>query len=353
MEQGELDFPTPAFIVEAANEALHEGYTKYAPSSGLAELKIAIAEKLRDANGIDSDPETEILVTQGSTQGLYLAILALLQPGEEALILDPSYPPYDRLVRSTGAIPKHVPSYEEDEWLASVEAMEQTITPRTRVVMVNTPNNPTGAVYPRSYLEAIGELASKHNLMVVSDEAYEALTYDGNRHVSPASIDSLQDLCVALFSFSKTYAMTGWRLGYLHGPHDFIKRAGTIHNLVLAHVTSHIQIAGARALTGPQDCLDQMHYELDRRRKVLVEELNRVPHVSCRLPKGAFYAFPNFGSIDMSSIDLATRLASARVGTSPGVFFGKSAEGYVRMSFSTVNFDQIKLAVGRIKEAIS
>ena len=348
LQQGDLDFPTPPHIVEAASKALLDGYTKYAPASGYAELRYAIARKLREFNGIDCDPDHEILVTQGSNEALYVSLSSLLDPGDEAILVDPCYPPYDSLVRAAGAVPVHAASSEGNGWLPLIEDLEKSITPRTRVVLVNTPNNPTGELYPREYLEEIGDLASRHSLVLLSDEAYEALTYDGFRHVSPAAVPQLRGRTAAAFSFSKTYAMTGWRLGYLYGPREFIERASVMHNLVLAHVSSHIQIAGARALSESQSCVESIVKELDRRRQLLVRGLNRIEGVSCRAPKGTFYAFPKF-DFQIPTEALARKLIERGVGTSPGPFFGYCGEGYLRLSFSKVDIAQIKEALKRIE----
>jgi len=353
MQQGDLNLPTPDYIIDAAAQAMKEGYTKYAPGSGYPELKNAIAEKLRRYNRIDCKMEKEILVTQGSNEALYVSLHTLLGQGDEAVILDPYYPPYDSLVRTTGAVPVHVSSSEENNWSPRIEDIERILSKRTRVILLNTPNNPTGQIYAREFLESIGELATQHDLVVVSDEAYEGLVYDDARHVSPGSIEALRNRSVSCFSFSKTYAMTGWRLGYVHGPTEFIERAAVVHNLVLAHVTSCVQIAGAKALTGHQTAASQIVQELNRRRKTLVENLNRIPGISCKMPKGTFYVFPNFRRLGISSRELSSRLMRAGVGTSPGSFFGDCAEGFLRLSYSSVDETEIARAVDIIQGVVS
>lgn len=353
MQQGDMLFPTPALIKKSASEALEKGYTRYAPSLGFLELKQAIAEKLHTKNSVECDPEREILVTQGSTEALYVAVQALLEPGDEAILLDPCYPPYDSLIRSSGASPVHIRSDEDAGWRSPIDLIQEHISPRTKVILVNTPNNPTGEVYPRDYLEALGEVALRNNVVILSDEAYEALLYDGSRHVSMASFESLKSQCVSAYSFSKTYAMTGWRLGYLCGPSEFIARASVIHNLVLAHVSSPIQIAGVSAIKDAENSTIEFVSSLDKRRRILVEELNRIPKTNCRLPKGTFYAFPNFTETGIPSSELADRFLAEKVGASPGAFFGQCAEGYMRLSFSTVDEEQIVEAAKRIKRALT
>ena len=215
LQQGDFSLQTPPEIVEAAADALRQGFTRYAPARGYAQLREAIARKMHDYNGVHCDPESQVLVTQGSTEALYLAVGALLEPGDEAVIPSPYYPPYDSLIRAAGAIPRYADSSEERGWLADPSSIEAMITEKTRLILINTPNNPTGAVYPRSYLEEIARVAVDHDLVVLSDEAYEALVFDGAMHVSPTSISSAAENTVGVYSFSKTFAMTGWRLGYL------------------------------------------------------------------------------------------------------------------------------------------
>jgi len=346
---------TPGEIVEAASDALRRGYTKYAPAAGYQELREALARKLHDRNRVDCDPDGEILVTQGSAEALYLAINTFLEPGEEAIIPSPYYSPYDSLIRASGATPRYIPSSEEGGWLSRPEAVERAINNKTRLVLINTPNNPTGTVYPRKFLEEIGNIAVDHDLALISDEAYEALVFDGAKHVSPLAISSIRDNAVGLFSFSKTFAMTGWRLGYLCGPKEFIAKAGTIHSLVLAHVSSPVQIAGIRALTGWDEFSSKIVSELDRRRRVLVDELNHLDGMSCTLPQGTFYVFADFrgAAPNVTSQELADRFMQYGVGTSPGNFFGPGGEGYQRLSYSKVDSPRIVEAVKRMKLGIA
>ena len=354
LQQGDLSMATPKEIIDAASEALNKGYTKYAPAFGYQELRNALAKKLRDYNRIDTDPDNQILVSQGSTEALYLAVNTLLEAGDEAIIPAPYYPPYDSLIRASGAVPRYVGSTERTGWLAPPEDLEKSITKRTRIILINTPNNPTGTVYPRKYLEEIVRVAVDHDLTVLSDEAYEALVYDGARHVSTLSIPDSKDNVVGLFSFSKTFAMTGWRLGYLCGPKEFITRASRIHNLVLAHVSSHIQIAGVRALARWDNLVPSIVSELDKRRKAFVSELNTIDGVSYKPPQGTFYVFPDFSGAapEMDSQQLADKFLLAGAGTSPGAFFGPGGENHQRLAYSKVTVPQIVESVKRMKAAI-
>jgi len=352
MQQGEMAFPTPKEISEAAYRSIKEGYTRYAPALGYPELRTEIAKKLQSKNKIKCDPHTELLVTEGSTEALYVAFQTLLEPDDEVLVFDPSYAPYGSAIRATGAKPVQISSHEQDDWTPTLVDIEKSITRKTRIILLNTPNNPTGEIYKKEFVKDLAEIAVKHDITLLSDEAYEGLVYDGFEHFSPGSLNELQSNCVTAFSFSKTFAMTGWRLGYLLGPREFIQRASVIHNLVIAHVSSPIQMAGVAALGLPRSVTDHFVNILDKRRRVLVEELNAIPNVSCRFPKGTFYAFPNLTKTGLSSTELAELFMKKRVGASPGSFFGSCAEGYMRLCFATVTEDQILEATKRIRESL-
>ena len=346
---GDVGWDTPQFIKDAAYESLNLGYTHYAPSSGYPEFKAALAEKLAERNGICVDPSAEIIVTQSATYGIYISILALLDPGDELLLLDPCYPSYEVCVKMAGGVPVFVPTREEDEWKASSSEIESRVTPRTKGIMINFPNNPTGEVPSKGELESIAELAQKHDLFVISDEAYEMVTYDGLKHHSIASFPGMKERTATIFSFSKTYAMTGWRLGYTVGPDAFIERANNIHEAVLAHVTSHNQMAGLAALKGSQDFNAQMMRELDARRRLLVEGLNKIPGISCRMPKGTFYCFPSIKKSGMSSQQFTDRLLlNGNVCVTPGAAFGTCGEGYVRFAYSQTSMQEISTGLRRM-----
>ena len=346
---GDVGWDTPQFIKDAAYKALNRGYTHYAPSSGYPEFKTALAEKLAERNGIYVDPSAEIIVTQSATYGIYISILALLDPGDEMLLLDPFYPSYEICVKMAGGIPVFIPTHEQDEWKASSGEIESRVTPRTKGIMINFPNNPTGEVPGKEELESIAEIAKKHDLFVISDEAYETVTFDGLKHHSIASLPGMKERTATIFSFSKTYAMTGWRLGYTVGPHAFIKRANVIHETVLAHVTSHSQMAGLAALRSSQDFTSQIMRELDARRRFLVEGLNKIRGVSCKMPKGAFYCFPSIKKSGMSSQQFSEHLLlKGNVCVTPGTAFGKCGEGYVRLAYSQTTIQEISTGLERM-----
>ena len=346
---GDLGWDTPQFIKDAAYESLNRGYTHYGPSLGYREFKAALARKLAERNLLYANPSTEIIVTQSATYGIYISILALLDPGDEMLLLDPYYPTYEICVKMAGGVPVCVPTHEATEWKPSPDEIDSRITPKTKGIIVNSPNNPTGEVFGRPELESIAETAEKHDLFVISDEAYEAVTFDGLKHQSIASLPGMKERTATVFSFSKTYAMTGWRLGYVVGPEAFVKRADVMHETVLAHVSSHIQMAGLAALNGPQDFGSEMVRELDARRRFLVEGLNRVRGISCKMPKGAFYCFPSVKASGMSSQEFSEHLLlNGNVCVTPGAAFGKCGEGHVRIAYSRTTMQEISKGLERM-----
>jgi aspartate aminotransferase len=345
---GDVGWDTPQFIKDAAYESLNKGYTHYAPSSGYPELKAALAQKLAERNAVYVDPSTEILVTQSATYGIYISILALLDPGDEMLLLDPCYPAYEICVKMAGGVPVFIPTCAEDEWKASPREIESRVTPRTKGIMTNFPNNPTGEVLSGQDLESIAQIAKKHDLFVISDEAYEAVIFDGLKHQSIASLPGMKERTATIFSFSKTYAMTGWRLGYTVGPDAFIQRANVLHDTILAHVTSHCQMAGLAALSS-QEFSSEMVRELDARRRLLVQGLNNIRGVSCKMPKGAFYCFPSIQKSGMSSQQFSEELLrKGSVCVTPGTAFGKCGEGYVRFAYSQSTMQDISNGLERM-----
>jgi aminotransferase len=346
---GDVGWDTPQFIKDAAYEALNHGYTHYAPSSGYLEFRAALAQKLAERNGMYVDSSTEILVTQSATYGIYNAILALLDPGDEMMLIDPCYPAYEICVKMAGGVPVFIPTSEEDEWKVSPSVVESRVTPRTKGIVINFPNNPTGDIPRKQELESIAGIAKKHDLFVISDEAYEAVIFDGLKHHSIAALPGMKERTASIFSFSKTYAMTGWRLGYTVGPEAFIKRANVMHETVLAHVTSHSQMAGLAALKGSQDFTSQIICELDARRRLLVEGLNRIQGISCKMPKGAFYCFPSVKESEMSSQQFSEHLLiKGNVCVTPGTAFGKCGEGYVRFAYSQSTMQEISKGLERM-----
>ncbi len=351
LHQGELNLDTPDYIKDAAYDALKKGYTHYAPTSGYSELKEAIADKVSNKNKMDVDPETEIQITQGLAEGLFVAILALINPKDEVLIIEPFYPSFVACVKMAGGTPIYVINSEENAWRPSIEEIEAKIGPKTKAIIVNSPCNPTGEVFDKGFIKAVSDVAKRFDLFVISDEAYEYLTYDGVEHHSIGSFPDMMERTMSLYSFSKTYAMTGWRLGYIVGPKESVERANVIHQAVLEHVTSHIQIAAIAALTGTLDFTHNMLRKLDERRKLLTKGINEIEGISCRMPKGAFYVFPNIKSTGMNSLEFSTELLrKTLVAVTPGTAFGKCGEGYVRIAYSQSSEEDIERGLERMKE---
>ena len=333
---GEPDFPTPPHIVEAGQKALRDGFTRYSPNAGYLHLREAIADKLARRNGIRVDPEREVFVTVGGMEALMLTLLTGIDPGDEVIITDPSYTNYAGQVTLAGGVPVFVPTDPERGYLPELAAIESAITPRTRALLVNSPSNPTGAMYPPDLIGAIADLACRHDLMLISDEVYDALTYGDVPHVSPAALGDLRDRTVSIYSFSKTYAMTGWRVGYLAGPAPMLRAMATLQEQVASCVNAAAQQAALAAITGSQECVDQMREAYDRRRRFVVERLNAIPGVRCPMPDGAFYVFPDVRAIATDTVALADRLLSdQKVVVSPGEAFGPGSGGFLRLSYAS------------------
>ena len=337
---GEPGFPTPPHIVEAACQALHDGYTKYSPNPGYLDLREAIAERMEHVNGYRVDPGTEVFVTVGAMQALALTFMVGIDPGDEVLVTDPSYTNFDGTITLAGGRAVFVPTDPARGYLPHVEDVAAAITPRTRAILVNSPANPTGAVYPRDLLHAIAELVVRHDLLLVSDETYAALTYGDIRAVSPASFPGLRERTISIYSFSKEYAMTGWRIGYLTGPAAMLEVMAPVQEAMASCVNAATQRAALAALRGPQDDVEAMRRAYQRRRDLVVERLGRIPGVRCPVPDGAFYAFPDVRAITHDTQRLAERLLfDHRVVVSPGEAFGPRSGGFLRLSYAASDTD--------------
>jgi aminotransferase len=337
---GEPGFPTPPHIVEAACRALHDGFTKYSPNPGYLDLREAIADKIERVNGYRVDPAREVFVTVGAMQALALTFMVGIDPGDEVLVTDPSYTNFEGTITLAGGRPVFVPTDPARGYLPHAEDVASAITPRTRAILVNSPGNPTGAVHPRDLLHAIAELAVRHDLLLISDETYAALTYGDIRNVSPASFPGLRDRTVSIYSFSKEYAMTGWRIGYLTGPAPMLEVMAPVQEAMASCVNAATQRAALAALGGPQDCVERMRRAYQRRRDLVVERLARVAGVRCPKPDGAFYAFPDVRGITQDTVRLAERLLfDHRVVVSPGEAFGPRSGGFLRLSYACSDED--------------
>jgi aspartate aminotransferase len=352
--RGEPDFDTPPHIADAAIAALRAGRTRYPDNRGELRLREAIAAKLARDNGVIADPATQILVTTGATLGLHSALTALLNPGDEVVLPEPIYDAYQSPIRLAGGRVCFVPaSIEGGRFTVGVDALEAALTPRARVLLLNTPWNPAGTVFKRHELEAIADLVVRRQLTLISDEIYEAITYDGARHVSPASLGpEVQARTVIVNSLSKTYAMTGWRVGYCSGP------AEIIHQMFLALQQSSrgpatfIQDAAAAALSGSQACVDQMRAEYTRRRQQVIDGLRGVPRVTVLPPEGGFFAMVDVRELGVSSSELRRRLLhEAGVAVVHGAAYGPTGEGTLRVSFGSGG-DTLTSGLERLRDGL-
>ena len=344
---GDPDFPTPTHICQAAADAMFRGETHYVASAGIPELRRAIARKLQAENRIPVTPD-EIIVTPGGKAALIVSILALVGPGDDVLMFDPSWVSYEPMVLMAGARCLHVPLLPEENYRITREAIEAVLTPQTRLMIVNSPNNPTGRVLTREEAEAIVAVAQEHDIVVISDEIYEKLIYDGREHLSLAAFPGMAERTLTVNGFSKAYAMTGWRLGYVAGPAPLIRQIIKVHSHSATCATSFAQWGGVAALEGPQDVIDAMVAAWDRRRRFVTERLNAIPGFRCPLPEGAFYAFPDVSGTGLSGQEVAQKLIEeAYVGVTPGDAFGASGSGCIRLSFATAD-ELLERALDRI-----
>jgi aspartate/methionine/tyrosine aminotransferase len=349
LELGEPDFQTPTHIKSAAERALNDGFTHYTSSQGLLELRTDLARKLEKENGITASPDGEIIVTAGACCAINLSFLALANPGDEVLIPDPAWPHYEPCARMADAVVVRYPTREEDDFVPDPDVIRQLITPRTKILLLNSPNNPTGSVTKASVMKELADLAEQHNLVVISDEVYEKFIYEGERHQSFASISGMQDRTVTINAFSKTYAMTGWRLGYAVAPPNLISDMAKLNLYANTCANSIAQVAGIAALRGPQDCVSEMAAEYDRRRRFVLGRLREIPGISCGQPKGAFYVLPNVSKLGMHSFDFCMHLLErGKVSTVPGSAFGEQGEGHLRISYAT-SIENLKEGFDRLE----
>jgi len=356
---GEPDFDTPDYAKQAASAAMAAGFTKYTASSGIEELRRAIADKLAADHGLRYDL-SQILVSCGAKHSLYNVAQALFETGDEVIIPSPFWVSYQDQVLLNDATPIFLPTQETDGYALTRDALERCVTSRTKAIIINSPGNPTGATYDRKTLEEVAAVAERRDLLIISDEIYEKILYDGARHISIASLGpEIAARTVVVNGVSKAYAMTGWRIGYAAGPKELITAMGNIQSQSTSNPTSISQKAAVAALRGGDAFPKQMVVEFDRRRRLMVERLNKMAGVSCRMPGGAFYAFPNVsglfgrrhehGSL-ASAADLAGYLLKeARVALVPGEPFGSAS--HIRLSYAT-SMDAISRGMDRMAEAI-
>ena len=343
---GEPDFTTPEPIIQAGIKALHDGETHYTSNAGLIELRQAIAEHLHKLYGVQYDPKTEVIITVGVSEALYLAMTALLNPGEEIIIPTPCFVSYQAEVILAGGVPVEIPTYVEDGFQVKPERVEAAITPRTKAILLGYPNNPTGAVCTREVLLEIARIAEKHNLVIISDEVYDQLVY-GIKHTCFPSLPGMQARTILLGGFSKDYAMTGWRAGYACGPANIIKGLVLIHQYTIMSAPTMSQLASLEAIQCGAEYVEQMRTEYDRRRKLIVGGLNQLGLPTFE-PHGAFYAFPNVAVTGMDDETFSQKLLDEEhVAVVPGSSFGAGGEGFVRCSYATA-YEKIEQALERM-----
>jgi len=349
---GEPDFAAPKHVLKAGLQAARKGRTHYEPTNGVPELLEALARKASTDYGLSYDPNSEILVTAGATEAIFAALFGLINPGDEVLVPNPGFVLYEPCVRLAGGIPVPIPLLEKNDFRVSIEDVLSSVTKRSRVIIVNYPNNPTGSVISRNDAAALARVSVERDLVVISDEVYEKILYNGARHHCLATFPEMRERTLIVNSFSKTYAMTGLRVGYVYGSKDLLASLWLVHQYTVACVNSLAQYMAVAALEGSQDFVDDMVCEFDRRRHLVHKRLNEIEGFKCALPKGAFYAFPNITEFGMSSEAFAEFLAkSAGVITVPGSSFGSNGEGFVRISYAAA-YEKLEEALDRIEKAV-
>ena len=351
-EIGRPDFDTPAPIKEAAIDALRAGQVHYSSNYGIPQLRPDIAAKLERDSGLAYRPEDEIIVTVGANEAVGAAFLALLDPGDEVLVPDPAWLHYRWCAQLCGAKVVPVPCYAENEFVPDVASVASLITPKTRMLVVNTPNNPTGAVYPRALLEELAALAKQHDLLVMSDEIYERMVYGGATHTSLASLPGMWERTLTVNGLSKAYSMTGWRLGFVAAPKPLSDLMVRVHQYTVSGATTFAQFGAVQAYTGDQGVVDDMVASFDRRRRILVDGLRGIKGVTCPEPRGAFYAFPSIKGTGRTSAELCELLLEeAGIAVVPGNAFGDAGDGHIRFSYAASD-DDLREGVARMTEVL-
>ena len=346
---GEPGFATPDHIIEAGIRGLREGKTKYTPNAGIRELREAIADKLWRENGIKCDPEKNLIVTAGATQALMLAMVTLVNPGDEVIIQGPNWPDYRGQIDMVNGKTVYAKVDEKNDFKMTADVIEPLITEKTKLIIINSPSNPTGSVLDEEELRDIAELVKKYKVFLISDEPYEKLVYDGFYQKSIGAFEGLEDYVLTINSLSKTFAMTGFRVGYICANEHIIENLIKLHENMIASIPEPMQMAAIQAIRhGGEDVARMVEY-YDRNRRLIVDGLNRINGFRCLCPKGAFYVFPNITGFGMSSVEAAEYiLEKTHVVTSPGSAFGPDGEGYIRICYAS-KYEQIKEALERME----
>ena len=347
LEIGEPDFDTPDNIKQAAKKAIDDGYTHYGPSAGQMEVRQAIANHQSSRQGYDISPEN-VIVTPGAKPVMFYTVMALINPGDEAIYPNPGFPIYESMINYVGGVAKPMRLNAETNFNVDIKELESLISDRTRLIIVNSPNNPCGSVIPNDDLKKISDVADAHDIVVLSDEIYKDMYYDRVEHCSITKFGQTKTRTVILDGFSKSYAMTGWRLGYGVFPDFMIDDVSKLMTNSVSCTSVFTQIAGIEALEGPQDFVRNMMKEFTKRREIVVDGLNSLQGIKCSIPKGAFYAFPNIKNTGMSSQQFADKaLYDGGVALLSGTSFGKFGEGFIRISFAN-SIENIKEGIKRI-----
>ncbi len=346
---GDPDFDTPAHIVEAAFAAIQAGKTHYpSPTKGTVELLRAIADKMVHDHNLHVKYDTDVIVTPGSKWALNIALAAVVNPGDEVIYLEPVWVSYPPIIRLHGAEPVPVHLSPDDNFKITRELLRAKITPKTKALMVNSPNNPTGRVLSRDEVDAIVDVALEADIFVIADEVYEKLIFDGREHFTLAAEPGMAGRTLTINGLSKGYAMTGWRLGWLVGPTAIMKLAAKMNSQTVTSAATFTMTAAVAALTGPQDVVEEMRQAYEMRRDFMVEALNAIDGISCASPEGAFYLLPRFTKTSMNSLQLANELLEqANIAATPGIAFGTSSEGHLRFSFATA-MSELERAIERL-----
>lgn len=353
-EIGRPDFDTPLNIKEAAKSALDQGFVHYAPNAGVPALREALARSVKEHKGIDYTADKEIIVTAGGQEALYLTFMSILDPGDEVLIPNPAFGTFPTAVHLAGGVPVAVDLVPADNFMLDLEVAAKAITPRTKAMIVNSPHNPTGSVLTREQLEKIAAFATRHNLILVSDEAYDRMVYDGHTHHSPASLPGMRERTIVCGSLSKTYAMTGWRIGYIAAPEPVVSAAIRVQQNVMLSLCAFAQIGAIAGLTQSQTFTEKMMQEFGRRRKLILEMLKQVAGLELEsASNGAFYFFPKIILPGITSAQLADHLLeNAGVAVVDGAVFGSNGNGHLRISYSC-SYDDCREGMERLAVAMS
>ena len=348
---GEPGFKTPDHIIEASIKALRDGKTKYTPNAGIKELRDAIAYKLLKENNIKCDPDKNLIVTAGATQALMLAMVALVNPGDEVIIQGPNWPDYRGQIDLVNAKTVYALVDEKNGFKMTADVIEPLITDKTKLIIINSPSNPTGGVLDEDDLIKIAELVKKHKIFIISDEPYEKFVYDGFSQKSLAAIDGLSDYVLTINSLSKTFAMTGFRVGYICANEEIITNLIKLHENMIASISEPMQLGAVEAIYNGEDDVKKMVEYYDRNRHLIVDGLNEIKGFSCIYPKGAFYVFANIKELGLSSVEASELiLEKTHVVTSPGSAFGEGGEGYIRICYAS-EYEKLKEALERMKKA--